>query len=41
VRQFCQERGIAYCETGLRQSFIDILQALRAVSAEVAASPAA
>ena len=41
VRQFCRERGIDYCETGLRQSYVDILQALRTVSAEVAASPAA
>ncbi len=33
VRRFCQERDIAYCETGLRQSYADIFRALRAVSA--------
>ena len=33
VRRFCEERGIPYCETGLVQSFRDILEALHAVSA--------
>ena len=34
VRRFCKERGIAYCETDPRQSYADIFQALRAVSAQ-------
>ena len=33
VRRFCRERGIPYEETGLVQSFRDILESLRAVSA--------
>ena len=33
VRSFCQERGITYYETGLRQSFVEVVQSLRAVSA--------
>ena len=32
VKRFCGERGIAYYETGLRQSYRDILQALREIS---------
>ncbi len=33
VRRFCQEQGIAYYETGLRQSFAEVVQSLRGVSA--------
>ena len=33
VRSYCRERGIAYYETGLRQSLTEVVQSLRAVSA--------
>ena len=35
VKRFCQERGVAYCETGLLQSYWEIFQSLRTVSATV------
>ena len=32
VKRFCEERSISYCETGLVQSYRDVLRSLRAVS---------
>ena len=34
IRRFCHEQGIAYSEASPRQSYADIFQALRAVSAQ-------